>query len=239
MKNTIEVEEKHTGRYCKPGQPRCKKREPTKKEIMRRNQLNAEKQLRRIINLNFDADDFHTILTYRKEERPDVEKSRKILSNWIVAMRRQYKKLGQQFKYVVVTEYVNKAIHHHVIINNIIVGQVTTIKLVKKTWKYGRPKFVPLDDCGDYKNLAEYLIKETSESFKKKDNPNKQRYSCSRNLKRPTAERKIMKRKHWLEEPRIPKGYFLDKNSIHEGINPFTGYRYRYYTFIKLKRRIM
>ena len=64
------------------------------------------------------------------------------------------------------------------------------------------------------------------------------RYSCSRNLKIPVAEVKTYKRKTWSDEPKPPKGYYLDKETYHEGINPVTGYKYRRYILIRLNRRI-
>lgn len=68
---TIEVEKKHTGRYGAPGQKRQKKRKPTREEIQKQNERLAVQKLRRKINTNFGADDYHIILTYRPEERPD------------------------------------------------------------------------------------------------------------------------------------------------------------------------
>lgn len=61
---TIEVEKKHTGRYGAPGQKRQKKRKPTREEIQKQNERLAVQKLRRKINTNFGADDYHIILTY-------------------------------------------------------------------------------------------------------------------------------------------------------------------------------
>ena len=58
----IEVEKKHTGRYGAPGQKRQKKRKPTKEEIAKQNERLAIQKLRRKINTNFGADDYHIIL---------------------------------------------------------------------------------------------------------------------------------------------------------------------------------
>ena len=76
-------------------------------------------------------------------------------------------KIGVEFKWVLVTEYENKAIHHHVIIND----APGLFEIVKKQWKYGRPNFTPLDD--DVQGLAEYLVKETNKTFRNEDNVNK------------------------------------------------------------------
>lgn len=60
-------------------------------------------------------------------------------------------------------------------------------------------------------------------------------YHASRNmpLKEPEEERFVQWR-----EIKDKKGYYLDKDTYYEGTNKFTGYKYRYYTMIKLNRRI-
>ena len=91
-----------------------------------------------------------------------------------------------------------------------------------------------LYDEGGFRKLAEYLSKTPDEENKMKES----RYSCSKNLKIPVAEEKVYKRKTWSDEPKPPKGYYLDKETYHEGINPVTGYKYRRYILIRLNRRI-
>ncbi|RDU22185.1 rolling circle replication-associated protein [Anaerosacchariphilus polymeriproducens] len=234
LKRTIEVEEKHKGRYGAPGEKREKKKKPTSEQIEKQNQWMAEKKLRRILNANFDPDDLHITLTYKKEERLPEMEAKKELNKFLIKMRKEYKKLDLQFKYIVATEYLNTAIHHHLIIQNITQGMISTPKLVKKHWSRGRPKFVMLDDTGDYKDLAEYLIKETSKTFRESKGM-KQRYSRSRNLIVPEPERKLMKASEFLKI-REKKGYYIDKNSIIEGINPVTGFKYRHYTYRRMER---
>ena len=50
-------------------------------------------------------------------------------------MRKSYRKEGQELKYIVVTEYKNTKIHHHIIINDYIAIGSNTIKLIKAIWK--------------------------------------------------------------------------------------------------------
>ena len=47
------------------------------------------------------------------------------------------------------------------------------------------------------------------------------------------ARTEIMKKDDWPEDPRIPKGYYLDKDSLVNGVNKM-GYRYQYYRMIKI-----
>lgn len=235
MLKTIDVEKIHNGRYGAPGCKRLKKKKATPEMIKKQNLWNVIKRLTRKINANFKTDDLHTVLTYRKEERLSPEESKKELSRFLRNMKYQYEKVGKEFKYIVTTEYRNTAIHHHLIINN--EHEVKTMSLVRKYWKRGRPKFVPLDDKGDYKKLAEYFVKETEETFRDKDSPHRTRYSCSRNLITPQPDTEIISAKTFSKEPKPYKGYYIDKNSIREGINQVTGYPYQYYTMIKIEKR--
>ena len=181
---TIEVTKSYTKRVGVKA--RGGKEKPTAEEIEKVNQMNAERTLRLKINNNFGVDDPFITLTYRKDERPEPEKAKKDIKKLIDRLRKEFKKVGVDLKWVCVTEYLNKAIHHHLLINHI-EGQ-DVCKWVRRLWKYGRPDFKYLDDTGQYKDLAAYLIKETSKTYKAKDGAKKQRYSCSRNLVMPTPK---------------------------------------------------
>ena len=232
--DVIEVEKTHTGRYGAPGQRRQKKKKPTREEVAKQNEINAVKKLRRKMNNNFDLGDYHLTLTYKKEIRPEPEGARKILSQFLKKLRAVYKKHGAELKYIVTTEYKRKAIHHHLVINNTELLNVTMH--VARLWEHGRPKFTVLDDTGDYSRLADYFIKETGQSFREPDNPNKTRYSCSRNLKEPEVKKTILKARTWREDPKPKKGWYIVKDSFYEGVNPVTGYRYQYYTMRRIER---
>lgn len=232
--DVIEVEKIHTGRYGAPGQKRQKKKKPTREEVAKQNELNAIKKLRRKMNCNFGIGDYHMTLTYKKELRPDPEGVRKIISQFLKKLRALYRKHEAELKYIMTTEYKSKAIHHHLVINGADTWNVPAE--IQKIWKYGRPKFTTLDDTGNYGQLAEYFVKETGSSFREPDNPNKSRYTCSRNLKEPIVRKKVLLGKSWREEPRPKEGWYIDKNSFYEGVNPVTGYRYQYYTMIRIKR---
>lgn len=229
IKNTVEVERHHSGRYGK-GTPPGGRKKPTTEEMARINERQCEKKLRRKIQANFDEDDLFMTLTYKKESRPDSAGARKELKKLISSLRKTWKENGQPLKYIVVTEYMNKSIHHHLILNDLPDG--SGAKKVNQLWKKnGRTHNKYLYEDGGYERLAAYLVKETNKNFRKPGNPSKVRYSCSRNLKTPKPETKIMKRDDWPEDPRIPKGYYLDKGSLFNGIDK-RGYKYQYYRLI-------
>lgn len=209
-----------------------KKEKPSPEEMEKVNQFNAERKLRIKINANFGVDDPFIALTYRKDERPTPEEAKKNIEKFFNSLRKGYKKLGVDLKYINVTEYKNKAIHHHILINHI--EGMDTSKMVRTLWKFGRPGFKYLDNTGQYKDLAAYIIKETSKTFKENDGGHKQRYSCSRNLIMPEPKVEIVKANKWLADPKPKKGYYIDQDTVYNGVDKFTGREYQRYTMIKI-----
>lgn len=214
-------------------------RGPTKKktleEIQEANRKQAVKKLTRLINANFKPGDLHVVLTYMREKRPIPAETQKKLKNFLDAMRYRYKKILKEFKYIAATEYKTKAIHHHVIINNVNDGKETSVDYVRKIWKeMGHPKFVQLYDDAEYEQLADYLIKETDKTFRDPDSPVKQRYSCSRNLVQPKVSRRTVKTKRgWEKDPRPWKGYYIKKDSLYNGFDKL-GRAYQSYIMVKI-----
>lgn len=213
--------------------PREKK---NREEIAQANMRQAARRLARKINANFRPGDLHVTLTYRPKERPDREQAQKNIKKLLDDLRRAYKKAGKMLKYILVTEYKNKAIHHHLIINNINDGSRTTQDYIRGFWKdRGSPKYVQLYDDAEYRVLAEYLIKETEKTFREQDSPVKQRYSCSRNLVDPKPESRIRKTKNgWKLDPEPRAGYYIIPETIYNGFDR-AGYPYQRYVMVKLR----
>lgn len=228
---TIEVTKSYTKRVGV--KVKGSREQPTPEEMIKVNELNAERTLRLKINANFGTDDPFITLTYRKDERPTPAEAKKNIKKIIDSLRIEFKKLGADLKYINATEYQNKAIHHHLLINHIEGKDVS--KMVRKLWKFGRPDFKYLDDTGQYKDLAAYLIKETAKTYKENDGGHKQRYSCSRNLIMPTPKTEIIKKAtKWLPDPKPIKGYYIDKDTVYNGVDPFTKRKFQKYTMVKL-----
>lgn len=227
----MEVEKYHTARYGKKGIRPEEKKKPTPEQMEKVNERNAIKKLRRLMNANFGENDYHTVLTYRKEERPDPEEARKRLKRFLGKLRKEYRKKEKELKYIVVTEYQGKAIHHHLLLNNI----EGTDKMLKDLWIYGRPHNTLLDDSGQYGDLAAYFVKETQATFRDPGNPSKLRYSCSRNLKKPTVKIKVIKSNEWRNQPKPVKGYEMINDSLTSGISEVTGYGFQYYMMRRIR----
>lgn len=230
-KNVIEVERVHAGRIGKGGR-REERKLPTPEEMEKINERNVIRKLRRLIHANFEPEDLWLTLTYRRENRPAPEAAARKIKNYIDRLRAAWRKQGAELKYIVVTEYKNKAIHHHLILNDLPNGRGA--KLAAQKWKEGGTHCKFIYEDGEYELLAAYIVKETNKSFRDPDNPAKCRYSRSRNLVEPQPERRVMKRDDWPEEPRPPKGFCLDKESLHNGVNRL-GYKYQYYRLLRLQ----
>ena len=229
LRYKIEVEKVHSSRYGGKGIKYCPKVNPIKAEVEAVNERNRIKKLYRKIAVNFDFGDYHTVLTYKREERPDPDGARKRLRKFLRKLRLEYKRLGYELKYIITTEYKASAIHHHLVINEI----GNTAKLVRRLWKNGNVFFTVIYENGQVDDLAAYLIKETQNSFRDADNPSKLSYSCSRNLINPKETIEVVQAENWLEIPIPPAGYWIKKDSIISGISRITGYPYQYYTCIR------
>lgn len=227
---TVEVYKYHSCRTSgKKGEPRAQNRKPTPEQMEKANERNAIKKLRLTIAENFTESDAHIVLTYKKNNRPTTEEARKNIEKFLRDLRRYYKKQEMELKYIVVTEYLNVGIHHHLIINSIDTREIT------KLWPHGRPHITYLDSEGTYEKLAEYLVKETRKTFKDDNAVMKKRWSCSKNLKQPVIKKKVIKREKWAKEPKPKKGYYIQKDSVVNGTHNYNGYEFpfQFYRMIK------
>jgi hypothetical protein len=226
---TIEISKKHSYRYQKKGIPRSDNAKPTPEAVKKINERNAENNLRRLINTNFTYQDIHLVLTYKRENRPATPEAAKIdLERFLRKLRGYFKKRDAELKYIAVTEYKNKAIHHHLIINSMDTRDLTEL------WKHGQPRPTYLDNSGQYGKLASYLIKETSKNFNSEDSIHGKRWCASKNLEQPKITKRIIPVKSWQKEPKAKKGYVIEKDSIRSGIHEATGYPYQFYRMVKL-----
>lgn len=243
IKNIIEIEEYHDGRYGAPGSRREKKKKPTKEQMERVNQYNKEKNARRRLLKYFEPDrDWFLTLTYRKEERPPDMKTAKLhFKRFLDVVRREYKKRGVTLYWIRnIENTATNNWHIHLVLSDI--PGMNILVLLKKAWPYGRVKDPQqLYERDQMRTLAAYVTK--SEKTKKEYVPEgildhrvtEASYSTSRNMQLPEPEPDLLLR--WKKEPYVKKGYYLDKNTLFEGINPVTGYKYRHYTLVQIVRR--
>lgn len=218
------------------GESKAPKINPTPFEVEKINARYSERTLQIKLHHNFCANDHHIILTYQGEE-PTRQQAKEDLKKFKRNMRREYKKNGLPFKWIAVTEYENKRIHHHMVIN-----QGLQVSEIRELWGNGTIHERPLSKSGDWRKLGEYLIKETSKTFRDDDGEGKTRYSCSRNLSMPEIYREEITVSELLEEPKPIKGYYIDADSMYKGVNPVTERPYVEYVMLpihpcKIKKR--
>lgn len=231
IRDKLEIEKHYDLRYGAPGEKRENKKKATPEEMAAQNHWRKCRDLRRLIELNFGEGDWHVTLTCKKEERPDKETAPKVIREFRDKLRAAYKKLGWELKYIITCEIGERgAVHWHMIVNNKHSDTNSTAKLIRQLWTRGRVYFSPLDDGGDYKVLAEYIVKESSKRVREGNTIEKLSYMPSRNLIRPVVRTKKIEAKSWRKNPVIPEGWELVPGTLVNGTNKFNGLPYQYYT---------
>lgn len=160
--------------FQSPGKRR-KRCKPTSLIQEKLNQRNAEKRLTRLVHNNFTEEDMALHLTYRSGEEPaTAEDAQRDLDNYIRRIKRRYKKLGIEMKYIRCTEYGKRGgrVHHHMILT----GGLDRDELERLWGKgYANSKRLQFEKDG-VTGLAHYVAKDKT-FFK--------RWIPSRNLKQP------------------------------------------------------
>ncbi|MCI6637384.1 MAG: hypothetical protein MSH32_03670 [Lachnospiraceae bacterium] len=228
FRNAVEVEQYHSQRYGPPG-GRSPREKPTPEQMEKINHRLKVKTCRHKLRQNFDINDYFVCLSYRVEERPEsMEQAKKDWQRFITKVRREYKKRGAELKWIRNIEVGSRgAWHTHLIMNRI----PDTDIILAKCWTHGRVWHELLHDRGEFRELAEYVTKDEKSDPKLKEAS----YSTSRNLPTPEPKKRDCKRKTWPSKMWCPKGFYIDKDSIEEGINRM-GYEYRSYTVLRTRR---
>jgi hypothetical protein len=159
------------------------------------NLRNTKKQIDRLINTNFDKNDY--FLTHTYGQGVTAEQAEKELTNYFRRINYRCAKLGlPKIKYIAVTECKSKRIHHHIVLKCAL-----PIETIIDTWGKGRTHIGKLDSSEDYQGLSRYITKDMDI-----DAPSsKKRYKASRNLDKPIVIKKEVKR--FVKDWRPPKGY--------------------------------
>ena len=227
----IEVEKTFSGRWESESRGERRK-SPQKKSWKKVNLRNTTKKLRRTLVLNFEPGDYHITLTYVGDP-PEPKEAAGNLSKFLLYLQRWYRRQGKELRYVKVTEYKQKRIHHHIVVNDI----PGALGKMRALWKGGMYPSVLYAD-GGFEDLAAYLVKETKLTFRDLEAPSRLRYSTSRNLKKPQVETRVMKADEWVKPRSHPGDTGYRKKAFEEGVSEITGRRYQYYTLIPMERAV-
>lgn len=220
----IEIHKTYSCRYGNHSS-RENRQGTTKKAVAAYNEKLARRELARTIKANFEENDIHLTLTYKKHCRPcDIGEAKKLCRKFLDRLK---KICGAGFKYIHSASIgTHGAIHHHLIISYL------DPREFRKLWQYGSC-YISYLDGGDYTELARYILGQKQKSA----NPEQmcgRRWSSSRNVKRVKPVVKEIKAKTWIKTPAPIKGYIVDVDSIESGINPITGIPYIYYRLRKV-----
>ncbi|MGB8452769.1 MAG: hypothetical protein WCD89_10580 [Anaerocolumna sp.] len=245
--NSNEYEYKYAGKYGAKGEKRGKRKKATPEQIKKQNQCNREKKMRRLIKANFVPDDIWNTLKYPEGTRKDIEEVKKDLTKFLSDTRKEYKKHGEILKFVYRMEIGELGgIHVHILINRI--RGADTDLIIQDCWKHGRVNYESIYEYGGYKKLANYIVKPPSEDkememqlslFPEEERKKLIKYSSSRNLIRPEPDRTEYRR--WTVRdlikngPKPTPGYYIDQESIHYGVNQYTGMSYYQYTEYRIE----
>lgn len=248
--NHVEHEFKYPGNYGARGEKRKKKSKPTPEQIRKQNQYNREVKYRRLLRANFLPGDFWVTLKYRRGTRKTPEQLAADKKKFLDYLRKEYKACGEILKWVCRMEIGKRGgLHIHFVINRLS-GQTDTDLLIRKAWRRvtesGSIDYTTIREEGGCENLAGYLVKQVSEEiegqlelFEMKEQKKLLSVSSSRNLIRPVPVRK--KYAHWTmrrilkEGPKPTPGYYIDPDSIIQGVNRFTGLSYYKYTEVRIQ----
>jgi len=220
------------------GETRMPKANPTPEAVKKLNFRNSVRTLLIKLLHNFMPGDYHLVCTYRGLP-PTKEEARDNIRGMKRRMRTKYKANGEIFKWIETTEYKNKRIHHHLVVNAGI-----SISDIQAMWEeYGSVHVRVLRKDRDWRKLAEYLVKETQRTFRDPDAYGRHRYTCSRNLTMPEVFETSIPYSELGEEPKPLPGYYIDRDSIYCGQNPITEREYMEYIMLpinpyKVRKRV-
>ena len=228
--NSIEIREHMDCRHKEEG-ARCEKRKRTPEEMKRANQRRKEEKARRLIWANFEPGDYVRTLTFKKDRRPaDMKEAQSIKAKFLRQLAREYGKRYYKLLWIANIECTPKgAWHIHLICNRIEGGG----DIIKDLWRqYGGVYDQELADIQG-KDIGAYITKSPDSTDDGEHKVIESKYSHSRNLTVPEPKRTEISGWRMSDAPRVPKGFYLDKDSMYEGVN-MAGYQYRTYIIRRL-----
>lgn len=228
--NSIEIREHMDCRHKEEG-ARCEKRKRTPEEMKRANQRRKEEKARRLIWANFEPGDYVRTLTFKKDRRPaDMKEAQSIKAKFLRQLAREYGKRFYKLLWIANIECPPRgAWHIHLICNRIEGGG----DIIKDLWRqYGGVYDQELADIQG-KDIGAYITKSPDSTDDGEHKVIESKYSHSRNLTVPEPKRTEISGWRMSDAPRVPKGFYLDKDSMYEGVN-MAGYQYRTYIIRRL-----
>ena len=220
--------------YVRPGKhkgKRARKGEGTIPAQKEGNIRRAVMKLTWLMNENFSDGDLLVTLDYQKKNRPaDSVQMNRDFTNFYDRLKRALRRAGEPPpKYIRVLEVGSKgARHHHMLLPKI------DLEILRKCWTVGGVHVDPLYTDGNYRAIAEYFVKYTRRTMETEKREMKKLWYPSKGLKHvePGKAREIKSRK--IGEIKVPKGYYLDQDSVRTGISAYDGSETLTYIVVRL-----
>lgn len=215
-----------------PEGKRRRKLDPTPERIEKSNMRRRTDKLRQLMNANFNDKEFWSMtLTYRKGEEPDsIRQVRNDAQDFVKRLRKCARLFGVELKFIYVIGAGMHRRHIHITVN-----ALPDMAIFAGCWMHGHVGMTPLYSDGQYRDLADYYIKNAKETKEQEtelgENPG-QMYVCSRNLVKPVEIRRVISSKKFREEPKPKKGYRIEKDTVYNGFTA-SGFPLLHYTMIK------
>lgn len=228
---TYEVRKYFTYKHHGTGTKRGAREQESPERIKRANLRAAETKLRRLMNHNFKDGDYLVRLDFSKDSSPggsaDMQKE---MAYFIRRLKRCYQKVCAELKYIYVKEIGPKGGRHiHMMLNK------CDIDWIRKSWKVGGIHIDPLYSHGQYGQIASYFIKYASRTEETEGKIIGKRYYASRSCKMPEVVKRVIAAGTFRKKVTEKKGFYLEKDSVVEGVNELTGYEYFCYTLHRIK----
>lgn len=226
---TIEVTKYYSVRWHCKGEKRDPKEEESSEAQKKINQRRASTTLRRLMNHNFQDGDLLVRLDFSKESFPSgSEDMQMMISKSVRKLRQEFKKTGQELKYIYVKEIGPRGGRHiHMVMNR------CDTELIRKCWTHGGIHIDPLISNGQYAKIADYFIKYAAKTEETEGELIGKRWYASRNLEHPKITKKVISAYKFRKKAKAKNGYEVQKDSVRSGTSKVTGYEYFTYTLIK------
>ena len=228
---TIEIDRYHIN-YIPKG-PRKKRKEESPERIKKANLRKRTDRLRQLMNTNFNDKEFWSMtLTYKKGKEPkSIRQVRNDASDFVTRLRKTAALFGAELRFIYVIGAGKHRRHVHITVNSL-----PDMAIFKGCWTHGHVNMTPLYSNGQYRDLADYYIKNAQETKEQEEalgeKPGRM-FSCSQNLKQPVVEKHIVPGR-LKDEPKTIPGYYLEKGSVYRGITSM-GFPLIRYTLIQEK----
>ena len=229
---TLEILKYFSGRLGKKTKP-AEKRLPSPEAVQRANLRKAERELRWLMNANFeDGRDALVTWSFFRDRQPEGHSDMLRAAQQLVRkLRREYAREGLRLKYIYTMEIGPRGSRHiHMMISS------ANLLILARCWGHGPVDIKPLHSDGQYAAIASYFIKYSMKTEETEGRKLGRRWTGSHNLQKPRIRREVVQASTFREKIPEKPGYYIDHDRTESGENELTGLRYLRYTYIRERK---